>query len=80
MLECGIRLAAHQLADLRLSTFLRTLVTTQGTVPAPEVQTMQSAGYAERRLIEIALAVATTTFTNLVDRINDMDVDFPAVN
>lgn len=63
-----------------LLRFVRTLVATQGTVPAPEVEAVQAAGYTARQLIEIALAVTTITFTNLVNRINDTEVDFPAVS
>lgn len=63
-----------------LLRFVRTLVQTQGTVPAADVEAVQAAGYTDRQLIEIALAVATITFTNLVNRINDTEVDFPAVS
>lgn len=62
-----------------LLRFVRTLVQTQGTVPANEVEAVRAAGYSERQLIEIALAVSTITFTNLVNRINDTEIDFPAV-
>ncbi|GHC71946.1 alkyl hydroperoxide reductase AhpD [Pseudorhodoferax aquiterrae] len=59
--------------------YVRTLVSTQGTVPAADVQAVQAAGYSERQLIEIALAIAAITFTNLVNRVNDTVIDFPAV-
>lgn len=60
--------------------FVRQLVSTRGTIPAKEVEAMQAAGYSSRQLIEIALAVSSATFTNLVNRINDTDIDFPAVD
>jgi uncharacterized peroxidase-related enzyme len=63
-----------------LLRFVHTLVSTQGTVPAAEVEAVQAAGYSGRQLMEIALAVASITFTNLVNRINDTEVDFPAVD
>lgn len=40
---------------------------------------MRAAGYTERQLIEISLAIASITFTNLVNRVNDTTLDFPAV-
>jgi uncharacterized peroxidase-related enzyme len=62
-----------------LVRFVRVLVGTRGTVPASEVDAIREAGYSERQLIEIALTVSSITFTNLVNRINDTTIDFPAV-
>lgn len=62
-----------------LVQFVRVLVTTRGTVPEAAVGAIRAAGYTERQLVEIALAVSSITFTNLVNRINDTTVDFPAV-
>ncbi|QGZ63752.1 carboxymuconolactone decarboxylase family protein [Paraburkholderia acidisoli] len=62
-----------------LVQFVRVLVTTRGTVPAAAVGAIREAGYTERQLVEIALAVSSITFTNLVNRINDTTIDFPAV-
>jgi len=62
-----------------LTHFVRTLVSTQGTVSAEEVRAVQDAGYSDRQLIEIALTISSITFTNLVNRINDTAIDFPAV-
>lgn len=59
--------------------YVRVLVTTRGTVPETEVNAIREAGYTERQIIEIALAVASITFTNLVNRVNDTTLDFPAV-
>ncbi|WP_322012348.1 carboxymuconolactone decarboxylase family protein [Paraburkholderia sp. J12] len=59
--------------------FVRVLVTTHGTLPENEVNAIREAGYTERQIIEIALTVATITFTNLVNRVNDTTLDFPAV-
>jgi AhpD family alkylhydroperoxidase len=58
--------------------FVRLLVKTHGTVPEAEVSAIREAGYAERQIVEIALAVTSITFTNLVNRINDTTLDFPA--
>ncbi|KAF1055465.1 MAG: hypothetical protein GAK43_00259 [Stenotrophomonas maltophilia] len=62
-----------------LTHYVRTLVSTQGTVPAAAVEALQAAGFSDRQLIEIALVIASITFTNLVNRTNDTTVDFPAV-
>ena len=62
-----------------LVRFVRVLVRTRGTVPESEVDAIRAAGYDERQLIEIALTISSITFTNLVNRMNDTTVDFPAV-
>jgi uncharacterized peroxidase-related enzyme len=59
--------------------FVRTLVSTHGTVPVEEVDGLRAVGYTEQQVIEIALTMASITFTNLVNRVNDTTVDFPAV-
>lgn len=59
--------------------YVRVLVSTHGTVPEDEVNAIREAGYTERQIIEIALVIASITFTNLVNRVNDTTLDFPAV-
>ena len=59
--------------------FVHGLVGTRGTVAESEVDAVRAAGYTERQLIDVALAVSSITFTNLVNRINDTTLDFPAV-
>jgi uncharacterized peroxidase-related enzyme len=59
--------------------FVRTLVGTSGTLPAAELDAVRAAGYTERQVIEISLAIAAITLTNLVNRVNDTTLDFPAV-
>jgi uncharacterized peroxidase-related enzyme len=61
-----------------LVRFVRTLVTTHGTVPADELDAVRAAGYSEQQVIEVILAIASITFTNLVNRVNDTTLDFPA--
>ncbi|SHJ76560.1 carboxymuconolactone decarboxylase family protein [Paraburkholderia terricola] len=63
-----------------LVTYVRTLVGTRGTVPEAVVDAVRAAGYTDRQIIEINLAIASITFTNLVNRVNDTTLDFPAVN
>jgi len=62
-----------------LVTYVRTLVGTRGTVPEAAVDAVRAAGYTDRQIIEINLAIASITFTNLVNRVNDTTLDFPAV-
>ncbi|WP_435521623.1 carboxymuconolactone decarboxylase family protein, partial [Aquamicrobium terrae] len=62
-----------------LIQFSRLLVSTSGTVEASAVEAVRAAGYSDRQLLEIALAITAITFTNLVNRINDTTVDFPKV-
>jgi uncharacterized peroxidase-related enzyme len=61
-----------------LVRFVRTLVGTRGTVSAGELDAVRAAGYTERQVIEVCLAVTSITFTNLVNRVNDTTLDFPA--
>ncbi|MGN6317730.1 carboxymuconolactone decarboxylase family protein [Trinickia sp.] len=62
-----------------LVTYVRILVGTRGTVPEAAVDAVRAAGYTDRQLMEINLAIASITFTNLVNRVNDTTLDFPAV-
>jgi uncharacterized peroxidase-related enzyme len=62
-----------------LVRFVRAIVTTSGTLPAQELNAVREAGYTERQVIEIALAIAAISFTNIVNRVNDTTVDFPAI-
>jgi uncharacterized peroxidase-related enzyme len=59
--------------------FVRTLIGTSGTVPASALDAVRAAGYTERQVVEISLVIAQITFTNLMNRINDTTLDFPAV-
>lgn len=62
-----------------LARFVRNLVATQGTVSHDAFMAIRAAGYSDEQLVDISLAVAVTTFTNVFNRINDTVVDFPAV-
>ena len=41
---------------------------------------MRAAGYSDAQVVDTLLTVAAITFTNLLNRVNDTVVDFPAVN
>ncbi|MBB3193815.1 carboxymuconolactone decarboxylase family protein [Roseateles terrae] len=60
-----------------LIRFVRTVQTTRGTVPAEVLASVLAAGYTEQQVVEALLTVSMITFTNLVNRVNDTDLDFP---
>jgi uncharacterized peroxidase-related enzyme len=62
-----------------LVRFVRLLTETSGTIAAEEVTAIKAAGYTDRQLVEISLAITVTVFTNVFNRINDTAIDFPAV-
>lgn len=62
-----------------LVRFVRKLVLTSGTIAADEFAAIKAAGYTDQQLAEIGLAIAVIVFTNVFNRINDTDVDFPSV-
>jgi uncharacterized peroxidase-related enzyme len=62
-----------------LVRFVRKLAETSGTVSDEEFAAIKAAGYSDAQLVEISLAFATTVFTNVFNRINDTEIDFPAV-
>ncbi|HWX03881.1 carboxymuconolactone decarboxylase family protein [Collimonas sp.] len=63
-----------------LANFARSLVTTRGTV-APEVlAAVREAAFSDAQIVDTALVIAAISFTNLVNRINDTTLDFPAAD
>lgn len=58
--------------------FVRLLVTTRGTISENEFSAIKDAGYSEAQLVDISLALAVITFTNVFNRINDTTLDYPA--
>lgn len=63
-----------------LASFVRTLTTTSGTISQARFDAIKAAGYTDAQLSEIAFAITLTVFTNVFNRINDTDIDFPAVS
>jgi uncharacterized peroxidase-related enzyme len=55
------------------------LVKTSGTISDQDFSAIKAVGYTDRQLVDISLAIALITFTNVFNRINDTDIDFPAV-
>jgi AhpD family alkylhydroperoxidase len=62
-----------------LVRFVRVIMQTSGTLSRGEFSAIRSAGYTDAQLADISLAIALVVFTNTFNRINDTDVDFPAV-
>jgi uncharacterized peroxidase-related enzyme len=59
--------------------FVRKLARSSGTISDEDFAAIKAAGYSDAQLVEISLAFATTVFTNVFNRINDTEIDFPAV-
>lgn len=62
-----------------LIRFVRKLAQSSGTVSDADFAAIKAAGYTDAQLVEISLAFATTVFTNVFNRINDTEIDFPAI-
>lgn len=62
-----------------LIRFVRVIVQTSGTIGVEEFDAIKAAGYSDAQLVDISLAIAVTSFTNIFNRINDTTVDFPGV-
>lgn len=62
-----------------LIRFVRKLAQSSGTVSDDDFAAIRAAGYSDAQLVEISLAFATTVFTNVFNRINDTEIDFPRV-
>jgi uncharacterized peroxidase-related enzyme len=62
-----------------LVRFVRTLAGTSGTIDDAAFRAIRAAGYTDAQLVDISLAIAVTVFTNVFNRINDTEIDFPAV-
>lgn len=64
-------------ANDALARFAHVLVSTTGTVSMAEVDAVRAAGYSDTQIVDTMLAIASITFTNLLNRVNDTTLDFP---
>jgi alkylhydroperoxidase family enzyme len=55
------------------------LVKTSGTISDQDFSAIKAAGYTEQQLVDISLAIAVITFTNIFNRINNTELDYSAV-
>ncbi|HVW53620.1 MAG TPA: carboxymuconolactone decarboxylase family protein [Trinickia sp.] len=72
--------AGEALDDARrdaLVTFARTVASTQGTTDPAVLAAVREAGYSPAQIVEALLAISLITFTNLFNRVNDTEIDFP---
>jgi hypothetical protein len=60
-----------------LASFVHTLVSTSGDVPAEVVLAVKQAGYSDAQIVDTLLAMASINFTNLFNRVNVTPLDFP---
>lgn len=69
--------------DARIDALVRfavEVVTTRGTLPAATVERVKAAGYDDRQIVEAVQAISAILFTNMMNRVNDTTLDFPAVD
>ncbi len=62
-----------------LVRFVRVLQESRGTIAPQEFEAFQAAGFGDEAVVDVALAIAIITFTNVFNRVNDTTVDFPAL-
>jgi uncharacterized peroxidase-related enzyme len=60
-----------------LSTFVRSVAGSTGTVPQAALDALKDAGFGDAQVVDIVYVMSSITFTNLLNRINDTVVDFP---
>lgn len=63
-----------------LASFVRTLVSSRGTASPEVLAAVKQAGYSDAQVVDTLLTVASITFTNLFNRVNDTQLDFPAAD
>jgi len=63
-----------------LASFARYLATTRGTVPGEVLNAVKAAGITDTQIADLSMVIASITFTNIFNRINDTTVDFPAAD
>lgn len=63
-----------------LAAFVRSLVTTTGTASEAAVAQIKAAGFSDAQIVDTLLAISAITFTNLLNRVNDTVLDFPAAD
>jgi uncharacterized peroxidase-related enzyme len=55
------------------------LVRSSGTISDRDFSAIKAAGYTDQQLVDISLAIAVITFTNVFNRINNTELDYSAV-
>ncbi|BAN25086.1 carboxymuconolactone decarboxylase family protein [Caballeronia insecticola] len=62
-----------------LVRFVRHVAGSAGTIDAARLDEVRAAGYSEAQVIDALFAMSVINFTNLVNRVNDTTIDFPAL-
>lgn len=60
-----------------LASFVHSVVTTSGDVAGNVVIAVKQAGYSDAQIVDTLLAITAITFTNLFNRVNVTEIDFP---
>lgn len=63
-----------------LALFSRELTQSRGTVPAATLDAIKAAGFSDAQIVDALLTMSSINFTNLLNRVNDTEVDFPAAD
>jgi uncharacterized peroxidase-related enzyme len=59
--------------------FAAKVVRERGHVSAEDVQAVRDAGYADTQIVEIVAVTAENIFTNILNVVAEVDIDFPVV-
>ena len=62
-----------------LVKFAQLLVSTRGTLSAHHITAFRDAGFSDQQVVETIGVVTAILFTNMINRVNDTEVDFPAI-
>jgi uncharacterized peroxidase-related enzyme len=60
-----------------LSSFVRAVAGSRGTVPQAVVDAFKASGYTDAQVVDTLFVISSITFTNLLNRVNDTVLDFP---
>ena len=61
-----------------LTAFVHQLATSSGDLPAASLAAVKAAGYTDQQIVDVLLTMASINFTNLFNRVNGTELDFPA--
>ncbi len=70
---------AHDPKTAAALRFAVKVVRERGLLPASEVESLRTVGYADGEIVEIVAAVALNIFTNYFNHIAGTEIDFPVV-
>jgi len=61
-----------------LLRFAKEVSMTSGPVDAARLDRVLSAGYTQQQVVELLMVIALIAFTNMFNRVNDTEIDFPS--